>query len=312
MSEKNNEMLKLWARVGVSLNMTPDEVSILCGDDYRKATEMLVSVLHSDRCMLDGETYFPEIVNIEEESKVPDVPWEFDLYKPLHQQPDKEKEQLSVHSLNIPMEIKTVGELRAALANVPDSALLNIGTKKLGFDVTRIGYDGISVALESSDLEQEIANPLVPMPGLDKLDETGFTVDTPHGTLHVYDKKDNEYPGVWVDLVQEDGRDVTLAMVEYISGGEGLSDFDPRHPEVMRRQREEVPECRRSGDEVTAGFVTRSWPDDNHDEEGHNRTFHYGYPIPRQQTLEEKVTDAQERTARPEPQKPDQEQGRGM
>lgn len=49
-------------------------------------------------------------------------------------------------------EISTVGELRAALSSVPDDALLNIGTEDLGFDVSRVAYDGISVAIESADL----------------------------------------------------------------------------------------------------------------------------------------------------------------
>lgn len=124
--------------------------------------------------------------------------------------------------------------------------------------------------------------------------EKDFTIDTPHGTLHVYDKKDKEYPGIWVDLLHDD-KDITLSMIEYIPGGESLCGFDPYHPEKALKERREVPESRRDGDEVTPGFVTRAWPDDCHDGDEHVRTFHTGYPLPRQQSLDEKIAQANDR-----------------
>ncbi len=238
MTDIHAETINLWARVGVSLRVTPEEANVLSGPDYNKAKELLLSILHSDKCSLDGETYFPSPNDIaltsEEEKNIPEISWEFDFYNPLHPQSEKN------HNVE-----------------------------------------------------------LVPMPGIEKFSEHDFSVQTPHGELHVYDKRDNEYPGVWVDLKQPDGHDITLAMVEYISGGEGISDYDPGNPSLMQRQREEVPPCRREGDTVSAGFVTRSWPDETHNEDDHNRTFHHGYPIPRQMTLEDKVSDAQKRTEKP-------------
>ncbi len=47
--------------------------------------------------------------------------------------------------------ISTVGDLRAALEQVPDNALLNIGTDSYGFSVDDIHYDGLSVALETKE-----------------------------------------------------------------------------------------------------------------------------------------------------------------
>lgn len=113
-----------------------------------------------------------------------------------------------------------------------------------------------------------------------------FTVETPHGTLHVFDKKDPEYPGVWVNLQQPDGNDIALAMVEYIPGGESLSGYSPNDPALMRRERAEVPESRRNGQTVTEGFVTRAWSDDAHDSD-HTRTFHTGYKLPMEKNVEQ-------------------------
>lgn len=48
--------------------------------------------------------------------------------------------------------IKTVGQLRASLESIPDSALLNIGTETDGYTVNRIAYDGLSVALMTDEV----------------------------------------------------------------------------------------------------------------------------------------------------------------
>lgn len=48
--------------------------------------------------------------------------------------------------------IKTVGQLRAALESIPDSALLNIGTETNGYMVNRIAYDGLSVAIMTGEV----------------------------------------------------------------------------------------------------------------------------------------------------------------
>lgn len=53
--------------------------------------------------------------------------------------------------------ISTVGDLRRALECIPDSALLNIGTDDLGFEVSAAEYDGISVSLVSKELEEDMA-----------------------------------------------------------------------------------------------------------------------------------------------------------
>ena len=47
--------------------------------------------------------------------------------------------------------LSTIGQLRHALKDIPDDALLNIGNQNYGFSVDEIHYDGISVALETKE-----------------------------------------------------------------------------------------------------------------------------------------------------------------
>lgn len=47
--------------------------------------------------------------------------------------------------------IQTIGDLKTALKDVPDDALLNIGNRDNGFSVDEIYYDRISVALETRE-----------------------------------------------------------------------------------------------------------------------------------------------------------------
>lgn len=115
--------------------------------------------------------------------------------------------------------------------------------------------------------------------------ENGFTVETPDGTLHAYDKGNSEYPGVMIDLlVPGDDIPVGLAMTEYIpANSEGMNDFIPDQPMEMWAQFKEVPNRRIAVDEetndlyVTGGLVTRAWPDEVHAEDNHKRVFHFGY-----------------------------------
>jgi len=210
--EEKQSLITLWARLGVSFEVTPAELAALKQEDEATALQTLLTLIRSNRCRLNGETYFPleadenRYISADEELKFQIQP------TPLHSPPEHD-----------------------------------------------------------------------------------FSLDTPHGTLHIYDKQDDEYPGVWIDLQQPGTADITLAMVEYIPGGEGLSDYIPSRPDEMRRQLEEVPETRRTGTQVTAGFVTRSWPDDTHDNDTHKRTFHSGYSLPQERCLDNKLSDAQQR-----------------
>lgn len=126
----------------------------------------------------------------------------------------------------------------------------------------------------------------------------GLFVETPGGTLHVKDKHDPEYPGVWIEVMNE-GKSTAIAMVEHIPGGEGLCSYKPGKPDEMQKEFDEVPRerirCKTTGEtvrpeeyetispavaargpfeyEISEGFVTRSWPFADNDD-AQNRTFH--------------------------------------
>ena len=59
--EKKNKVT-LWARLGVSIDVTKSELEVLNrGDDA--AQSLLKNLIQSDRCYLDGDTYFPGPAN---------------------------------------------------------------------------------------------------------------------------------------------------------------------------------------------------------------------------------------------------------
>ena len=56
-------MKKLWARLGVTMSLTDDEVNALIGDDQasmRDREGILIKVIRDGRFALDGETYVPQ------------------------------------------------------------------------------------------------------------------------------------------------------------------------------------------------------------------------------------------------------------
>lgn len=121
---------------------------------------------------------------------------------------------------------------------------------------------------------------------LPKTTAARFYVDTPDGVLMAYRTGDIDYPGIGVDLkAAEEGEiDVSLSLTEYIPSGEGISDYDPHHPDEMDRQSAEAPKERRQvGEdgrpEISPGFVTRGWPNERTNQELYHRIFHYGYSM---------------------------------
>lgn len=56
--------IKLDARLGISLQVTPEELEILKGDP-KKAQDLLMDLLRPDRCAVGGDTYFPQSWNEE-------------------------------------------------------------------------------------------------------------------------------------------------------------------------------------------------------------------------------------------------------
>ena len=60
----DKEMIKLDARLGISLNVLPEELEILKKED-KTAQNLLIRLIQSDRCVMCGDTYFPDCWNEE-------------------------------------------------------------------------------------------------------------------------------------------------------------------------------------------------------------------------------------------------------
>ncbi len=110
-----------------------------------------------------------------------------------------------------------------------------------------------------------------------------FFVDTPDGVLVAYQTGDIDYPGIVVER-KADKRgepDIALSLTEYIPGGEVLNSYDSAQADEAHHQTGEVPEERQrfradGRQEISAGFVTRSWPNEADDPERRFRTLHIG------------------------------------
>ena len=115
--------------------------------------------------------------------------------------------------------------------------------------------------------------------------EDGFTVDTPDGVLHAFnDGGGNKYPGIRIDLYRpKDPNPISLSMTEYVPGGEPVWADDDDIPVERIADKDGKPIiCKgevtdASGHTVTAGLVSRAWPNEIAEEDCHKRVFHTGY-----------------------------------
>jgi len=57
--QKNEGPISLWMRLGVSIQVSPEELAAL-REDGLSGQEALIKLLCSGRCRIDGDTYFPE------------------------------------------------------------------------------------------------------------------------------------------------------------------------------------------------------------------------------------------------------------
>lgn len=51
--------ISLWARLGILVNVTPEELALLKDGDRTVAEDLFVGLVRSDRCSMSGDTYFP-------------------------------------------------------------------------------------------------------------------------------------------------------------------------------------------------------------------------------------------------------------
>lgn len=104
-----NKNISLWGRLGVQIDMTPEEFKVLQKND-KAAKDLLVELIKSDRCSLYGESYFPPEPNEEHISE--ELGFDLD-YQPI------QKEQPMVDALDVfiesevPFRLKEVFDIDA-------------------------------------------------------------------------------------------------------------------------------------------------------------------------------------------------------
>ena len=62
---KNQELLKLWTRMGVDLLLTADEAKDILTGDYAAVYSTMEKILREGRFQFDGNTYIPEDITVD-------------------------------------------------------------------------------------------------------------------------------------------------------------------------------------------------------------------------------------------------------
>ena len=187
-----------------------------------------------------------------------------------------------------------VTRYRDGLVAVPGIVMSNTG-KFLSIYVLPDDEDGNKTIYVPLTLDDGISNIMQI-----QVDD-GLCVDTPGGTLWVHEGCSMpEYQakaGVTVELLSKDApAPLTLSWTEYIAEGEepicsygfpGSQDELREVPTARMLKKdgtpvreEERPACCKDAClnfKLSAGFVTRAWPNGYADVDYHNCTYHYGY-----------------------------------
>jgi len=61
-TKKTFKTIPLWVRAGMTWNVTPKDLKILLGKDYKAKVKLFENAVKSGKAVLDGETYIPETI----------------------------------------------------------------------------------------------------------------------------------------------------------------------------------------------------------------------------------------------------------
>lgn len=158
MRNKKEKIVSLWGRLGVQIDMTPEEFEVLKKNDVA-ARDLLVELIKSDRCSLSGETYFPPEPNEEYLADLDDY-LEFDIgFQPLQSDEFEVMEQTLLEQRENPEiwalrgEISNLRhELDGALIYDPDYAPTIekcLAVRELELDAA---LKGVELGLEPGDI----------------------------------------------------------------------------------------------------------------------------------------------------------------
>lgn len=112
MENRDKNTVSLWGRLGVQIDMTPEEFEVLRQND-RTARELLIDLIKSDRCHLYGESYFPPEPN--EEYITDEDEFEFDIdFQPIQkEQPYKDALDTFIES-EVPFRLSEILDVDAS------------------------------------------------------------------------------------------------------------------------------------------------------------------------------------------------------
>lgn len=109
--------VSLWMRLGVSIDVTRDELEALKAENF-SAQEMLMKLLCSGRCRIDGDTYFPE------DQKDLEDELNFDLPNmPFTAQPHVKEQTASRQAPSLAQQIQSASSRAAGLSESHDAKL---------------------------------------------------------------------------------------------------------------------------------------------------------------------------------------------
>ena len=109
-SRYDNVNISLWGRLGVQIDMTPEEFDIIQKNDVA-ARDLLVRLIKSDRCSLYGESYFPPEPNEEYISE--ELGFDIDFQPIQREQPMVDALDVFIES-EVPFRLEEILEIDAS------------------------------------------------------------------------------------------------------------------------------------------------------------------------------------------------------
>lgn len=101
------------------------------------------------------------------------------------------------------VKIETIGDLRKAIEGLPDSALLNFGSKKYGFEIDAIGVDNLGEILSVGFTSSELTEALDPST-YEKLSQIEIENALENRRLEAEDDSEEDSEVDFIDLTEEE------------------------------------------------------------------------------------------------------------
>lgn len=154
--DPQGEFIELWGRLGISLDVTPQEFAVLNGEDERVAQDLLVTLIQSERCQMNGNTYFPySDVLTRPNNPAEDLDFELDP-APLHPVKEQGKAYVIAMADNVGYDVKVLGpffsekEAKEELRRLYNGVREDVGEDSI--ECANIASNSFSVQTYGTDL----------------------------------------------------------------------------------------------------------------------------------------------------------------